>query len=316
MDIEIMATLWPEMPHWKFFAADPRLTGIRLNTAMADVKTLPKLVSQAVKTSYGTPIYFDVKGRQLRINRVDPRTDHLELDINHPISVDTPTTVIFKSGMDSAVLVDIKDGTRLIFEGGPHYNLIPGESLNIRDSSLKIHGPLFTEKQMQFLHIALDHGIDKYMLSFVRSMEEIEELRQVVGSRAEIVPKIEEATGVQFVRDSFLQKVGFLFPKIKKPQNTTLLCARGDLFVELEKPHDILKATEDIIKVDPNAILGSRILLSVTDERVPSCADLSELAWLMDIGYKRFMFCDGLCLNKEALDRAICILEAVAETRA
>lgn len=314
MTIKIMATLWPEMPHWRRFAQE--LDGVRLNTAMADPDTLPGLVKQAVADSGDTPIYFDVKGRQLRVNNVDPRTDHLELDINHAISVKTPTMVIFKGGMDCAKLLEVKDGTRLVFEKGPYYNIRNGESLNIRDASLKIYGDLFTPKQKCFLSTALDHGIDRYMLSFVRSMSELDEMRQIVGPDAEIVAKIEDGRGLKFVKHSYLQSESFLFgSRKKKPKNTGLLCARGDLFVEVKRPHEIIKATEDIIDTDPDAILGSRILLSMTEDEVPSCADLSELAWLMDLGYKTFMFCDGLCLKEAALDRAVRVLKSVAESK-
>ena len=80
-DIEIMATLWPDMHHYEYFAEHPWLNGIRLNTAMANVDALPKQLEFAVAKSYGTPLYFDVKGRQLRITKIYPNTENLELDI-------------------------------------------------------------------------------------------------------------------------------------------------------------------------------------------------------------------------------------------
>ena len=33
------------------------------------------------------PLYFDIKGRQLRVTEVFPYKDHLELKLNHPIEV-------------------------------------------------------------------------------------------------------------------------------------------------------------------------------------------------------------------------------------
>lgn len=303
MNLEIMATLWPEMPHYRKFAAHSLIDGIRLNTAMADAKTMPQLLEQALDWSGSTPVYFDVKGRQLRITKVDVcGGDHLELELNHPISVETPTPVLFKSGVDVALLVEVKDGNRLIFEGGPKFNLIPGESVNIRSNSLIVHGDLFTEQQLEFLDIAKKAGIRRYMLSYAGSRRELEELSERVGKVEELVAKIENQAGLNYV-SSYSSSEGI-----------RLLNARGDLFVEVPKPHDILNASRKIIKADPRAIVGSRILLSLSQDPVPSCADLSEIAWLLEIGYRRFMFCDSLCLDPEALELATRILFQTAHS--
>jgi pyruvate kinase len=140
------------------------------------------------------------------------------------------------------------------------------------------------------------------MLSYAGSMSEIEEMRKHVGSD-EIIAKIESHNGLKFVENEY----------VKSP-NLGLLTARGDLFVEVHRPHDILSATRKIVAADPDAILGSRILLSLTDDPVPSCADISEVAWLIDQGYYRFMFCDGICLKKEPLNRAINALRSIYDS--
>jgi pyruvate kinase len=304
MSYEIMATLWPEMPHYKYFAADPRISGIRLNTAKASVDTIDALTKQAVDESFGTPIYFDVKGRQLRVESVEPNEDHLEIDINNVIEVNTPCVVLFKGGTDPALLIKV-EGKRLIFEGGPEFMVTPGDSLNIRDNSLKVHGDLIPEKQLKFLETAQREGITRFMLSYAQSAADVNQFRKLLGKDCEIICKIEDQEGLDFAKREFKAQDAW------NSKNLGLLTARGDLYVELEKPHDIIKATSDLIRYDKNAIIGSRILLSVTEEEVPSCADLHEIAWLLQLGYHRFMFCDGLCLNKAALNRSVNILAAV-----
>ncbi len=298
MALEILATLWPEMGHFHYFARDNRLGGIRLNTAMTNTKELPGIVRKAVNQSGDMPLYFDVKGRQLRITEVSPNNDHLECRINHPISVDTPTMVLFKAGVDGAVLQEVR-GDYLVFDGGPKYGLIPGESLHVRDSSLKVHGPTFTPEQLAYLDIAMSAGIRRYMLSYVTSSSEIRDMRKIVGD-SEIVAKIESLDGLKYVDHEY-----------RKSQNLGLLTARGDLFVEVHRPHEIADATKRIIRADRDAIVGSRILLSLGEDEVPSCADISEVNWLLDVGYRRFMFCDSLCLKKDALDHAVNVLQAI-----
>ena len=47
------------------------------------------------------------------------------------------------------------------------------------------------------------------------------------------------------------------------------------------------------------------MLLSMVDRSVPMLADLCQLSWLYDIGYKKMMLCDELCLTEERLGRAV-----------
>ena len=113
-----------------------------------------------------------------------------------------------------------------------------------------------------------------------------------------------------------------------------------------------LKQAKLIISKDPEACVGSRILLSVVNDirnrkvvdavkeirsidltasdpdksieatllslinrDIPSCADFCELAWLYDIGYRNMMLCDELCLREDLLDVAIGAFDAFRKDR-
>src|SRR3972149_479080 len=129
-DIELLVTLWPSFPHFDRFAADSRLSGIRLNSAMIDVPELDHEFKLLKDHPTAVPLYFDIKGKQLRIIEVSwvgrGASLHLELILNHPILVlaKKPSLVLFKAGTDSAELCKVTDGgKRLIFySGGPRYN--------------------------------------------------------------------------------------------------------------------------------------------------------------------------------------------------
>jgi len=60
-----------------------------------------------------------------------------------------------------------------------------------------------------------------------------------------------------------------------------------------------------VIQKDPESFVGSRMLLSVIHNDIPTCADVTELAWLYDVGYRNFLLCDELCLKENLLARAI-----------
>lgn len=258
----------------------------------------------ARSTTGAVPLYFDVKGWQLRVIKVTPNEHYLDITLNHPISVPTPTPVIFKAGADSALLLRIEeDGRRLIFNGGPRYIVREGESLQIRHPRLVVLGEQFTLEEIQKIEVAKVMGVNRYFLSYVGSARDADQLRELVGSSAEVFLKIENKKGLEFVANSF-----------KKRDNTKLVAARGDLYVEIDRPHDIMSALQLIIEKDPKASIGSRFMLSVIHEPVPSCADFLELAWVYDQGYRSLMLCDELCLKENLLATAINACESFKES--
>ena len=304
-DLELLVTLWPSFPHFGRFAQDKRLGGIRLNTAMVGAYELDKEFGIAKSIPEHVPLYFDVKGRQLRVEEAIPYKSHLELKLNHPIEVKTPTMVLFKAGADYALLNEVRNGNHLIFEGGPQFMVRDGESLHIRHPSLKVGGDQFTPYEIEKIEKAKKAGFDRWFLSYTESQRDVDEFRSYIGNDAELFLKIENKKGLDYVVNEY-----------KPDGRTNLMAARGDLYVEIDKPHLILPAMKTIIGKDPRAAVGSRILLSTIHDPVPSCADLSEMAWLYDIGYKRMMLCDELCLKEDMLSRAINVFDAFRHTYA
>ncbi|OGZ08535.1 MAG: hypothetical protein A3C93_03945 [Candidatus Lloydbacteria bacterium RIFCSPHIGHO2_02_FULL_54_17] len=334
-DTELLVTLWPSFPHFPRFATDPRLSGIRLNSAMIGVPDLKKEFALLEEYRPTVPLYFDIKGKQLRIQEVNllkskSGMPDLELVLNHPIAVETPSLVLFKAGSDSASLRELRDGgKRLVFDGGPRYMVAPGESLCVRHPSLEVLGPTFTDVELEKIRLVKEFGFTRWFLSYVESQREVDEFLELVGKDTEVWLKIENLPGLRYVSEEF----------VKRP-NLTLVMARGDLYVEVDRPHDILGAHRLLIEKDPEACAASRILLSAMGnanltvnnirglaksarkgqvdaariialieegerDPTPSCADFSELAWLADIGYRRVMLCDELCLKGKLLGRAV-----------
>lgn len=333
---ELIATLWPGFPHFSEFAKDPRLDAIRVNPAKIPIDELVTAVSRLNVKDAPVPLFYDVKGRQLRVEEAHHFVDHLEVTLNHSIQVDLSDPkariVAFKAGADFATLDRIEEnGRRLIFKDGrthgPAYRVEHGESLHIRHPSFHVLGDLFTEQELRKIEAAKRAGFTRYFLSYTESESDVDQLRDLVGNDVELWLKIENEKGLQFVEKDF-----------KKTDGVTLVAARGDLFIELPRPHDIVNATKLIIKKDPQACVGSRILLSIATrpmpppeklralksihehahdpglldliarifhDPTPSCADFSELAWLYDIGYRRFLLCDELCLHRDLLTTAI-----------
>jgi len=303
LPIEWLVTLQPNFLHFRRFARDPRLGGIRLNNPHWTPDELREELIFANSVQPTVPLYFDVKGWQLRVIEHHPNDRYLDITLNHPIQVETPTVVIFKAGADRALLERVEEGgTRLIFRGGPEYKVRPGESLQIRDPSLRVLGDQFTPAELEKIEIAKQMGISRYFLSYVSHQADVDRLQELVGRDAEIRLKIETQQGLSFVANEF-----------RKQPNLKLVAARGDLYVEVDHPHNIMKALQLIISKDPEACVGSRIMLSVIQEPVPSCADFLELGWLYDAGYRSMLLCDELCLKEDLLGTALNACGSFAE---
>lgn len=295
---ELLVTLWPSFPHFTRFVYDQRVSGIRLNSAMMGNPELDKELEIVSKMAPGNPLFFDIKGRQLRVTEVIPNQKYLDIRLNHPIEVKTPGVVLFKAGADYAILDRLEEnGQRLIFQGGPAYKVVAGESLHLRDKSLKVLGDIFTPQELLKIEKVKKAGFTKYFLSYVEEQSDVDQFLELVGKDAEVWLKIESIPGMNFVS------------KFQKKDNLVLVAARGDLFVELDKPHHMIPALREILEKDPEACVGSRLLLSVINSPVPSCSDLIELAWLHDIGYRRMMLCDELCLKENMLASAVAVFD-------
>jgi len=270
---------------------------------MIDAKELEAELEGIDPTEAPVPLYFDIKGRQLRITEVIPNDKNLEFTLNHPIEVETPCMVLFKAGADHALLETVKDKNYLIFRGGPTFRVRAGESIHIRDKSLKVLGPQFTETELQKIEMVVDAGFKHFYLSYVENQPDVDEFRGYIGKDAELLLKIENKRGLSYVANEF-----------KPNKNTTLVAARGDLYVEVDQPHEILQTLKLIIGKDPRACVGSRLLLSVIKSPVPECHDFSDLAWLYDIGYRNMLLCDELCLKEDLLSTAVNVFDAFRNT--
>jgi pyruvate kinase len=264
-----------------------------LNTVMP-LREGPKEALERLRC-YGQPLWVDLKGRQLRVvgAAIPP---YSEVRLSHTIQVDTPVDAFFSDGTE-CVRVAAVDGDRLILEDGPRRLIGPGESVNIIHPSLKISGTL-TETDKAYLKAMEAVSLHKVMLSYVESVSDIQEVQALLPG-AEVMLKIETQRGLDFAR-----KHGSSFGR--------LMAARGDLYVEVLRPHRMVSALRQIISADHQAVVASRIFDSLAHHPVPVSADISDAAFLLSLGYRTFLFGDVVCLQRDTIIEALNLLEAVA----
>lgn len=289
----LIATLPPQAAHGREIATNPLIDEVRLNTGVDTGRSPEEMLASACFKAGRTPLLVDLKARQLRITKwVDPAWENVT--INHSISVRTPCKIIFRD--EVATIVDVIDGRKLTLDDAPRYALGAGQSININDPSLIIEGFL-TDRDREFVKAAKKRGLHRYLLSFVESSQDIEELL-ALDPKAEIICKIESLKGLDFVRDEYPNYAG----------RVRLMVARDDLYTNIgENKLAMLDAERLIIKSDPSAIAASRILTSIEKSKSHevSLSDLKDLEWLCDAGYRNFMLSDTLCLDRQAFQKAV-----------
>lgn len=302
-------TCVPSDPHFSEFCVHPGIAGIRMNGLLFRSSDLADQISR-IPTKTTVPLWFDAKGRQLRVEEAIYYKDHLELVMNHGIKgLSLPHPIIFKAGEDWAMVEKITDeNKRLILrsDGYPKYRVKPGDSVHFRDTGFEIDGPLFTDDEKAKIERAIKAGAQNWYLSYVENRYDVEDFRELIGSQANLVLKIENKKGLEWVNRQVDWKGSY--------RRTHLACARGDLYVEVDQPHHIIEAQKLIISIDKEAFVGSRMLLSLFSNNVPSCSDINELALLKNMGYKNFLLCDDLCKKGSALHRAVDTFTALSKT--
>jgi len=291
--VDAIVTIPPYATFLEEVARHPLVSGFRLNTVMPLKETPREVLARLSKL--GQPLWVDLKGRQLRVvtPAIPPFT---EIKLSHKIKVNTPVDAYFSDG-NERVRVAAVDGDRLIMEDGPRRMVGPGESVNIIDPSLEIEGTL-TETDKVYLAAMKDLGLTKVMLSYVESPEDAQEVRDLLPG-AEVVLKIETQRGLEFT-----QRYGH--------QHGRLMVARGDLYVEVLHPHKIISAIRVAIKYNKNTIIGSRLFESLAWQPVPVSADITDAAYLLELGYRTFLLGDQVCMKRDSVIAALNLLEAIA----
>jgi pyruvate kinase len=243
------------------------------------------------------PVYVDLKGKQLRVIEWANLPEGPIL-LNHKVEVELPARVYFR-GDDRCELRKIVDGNQLFVDPLPKAPVGRGQAVNIVSKKIVIDGGL-TKLDHEYIRAAMAEGLSNFLLSFVESWDDVAELEEAIaryskGSKVEpqIGLKIESQAGVDFVKGADRKKFG---------ERYRLMAARDDLMIQvgLLKMPDALRA---IIKKDPKAICASRLLLGLESGAV-SLADVSDILYMRELGYERFMLSDGISRDhgQEAFD--------------
>lgn len=232
-------------------------------------------------------ILLDLQGPKIRLGRFENGRCVLETGSHFTITTETILGTAERASTGySKFAGDVKSGDRvLLADGAIELRAVDSDGISVRTEV--VHGgpigdhkginlpgvhvslPSLTEKDLADLHFGLNAGVDLIALSFVRTADDVQELRDRLGGRpVSIVAKIEKPEGWENIESILDVTDG-------------VMVARGDLGVEtsLEKVPRIQKSIIRRARRKARFVItATQMLESMIENPTPTRAEVSDVA--------------------------------------
>ena len=214
------------------------------------------------------------------------------LQIGDPLLVDDgKVSMVIIDKKPNAVVAKIINGSRLMDRKGVN---LPGTIIDMS---------VLTEKDRKDLAFALDLGVDWIALSFVQRPEDIIEAREIIGTRASIIAKIEKPTAVDFI-DEIVELCD------------AIMLARGDLGVECP-PEKVPVIQKRVVRACRYAgkplIIATQMMESMISNSTPTRAEASDVATAVYDGADAVMLSAETASGQFPLE-TVAMMDRIAQT--
>jgi pyruvate kinase len=178
-------------------------------------------------------------------------------------------TIMIDDGKIEVKVLEVGEDTRVKVQVTTPGDLTSKKGINLPDTKVSL--PSLTEKDLADIDFIVHNNIDWIALSFVRTANDIDELRKILkdkGHDAKIIAKIEKPEAVENLREIILA-------------SDAVMVARGDLGVELplEKIPMIQKniIRKCIHRAKP-VIIATQMMESMIDRTRPNRSEVTDVA--------------------------------------
>ncbi len=275
----------------------PFLTGLfeagmdaaRLNTAHQKIEDSLKVINNIREVSDRIAILLDTKGPEIRTNNtengLEVKTGDLVYVKGAPGEMSSGRVICVSY---EGIVNDVKPGNSLLIDDGDielkvrstegkflaceagNPGIIRGrKSVNTPGVNIKL--PALSDRDRDFIQLAIEEDIDFIAHSFVRNKEDILEIQNILdehNSRVKIIAKIENQSGVDNIDEILDNAYG-------------VMVARGDLAIEIpySKIPGIQKMLIDkCIEKRKPVIIATQMLHSMIKNPRPTRAEVSDIA--------------------------------------
>ncbi|MCW1292054.1 MAG: pyruvate kinase [Candidatus Parvarchaeota archaeon] len=294
MEIKIIATLGPNSKSESVISELVKngVDIIRINTShIKDEEELRDYIRKIRKISNSVSILLDLPGPKLRTQNTEPIT--IEKGKVYKIGENGDIKAEWESlkGLKKDKILKISDG-KLQFkclEVGNRFAII--KALNsgviLEKQSINYSGITYkkglTDLDLKFAKLAIKYNADIIAISFVRSKDEILELRRIVGE-IPIIAKIEEEEGLKNIEEICDASEG-------------IMVARGDLALNIKDMFTLPSLQKKLIRVAKEkrkaAIVATQLLSSMVNNPYPLRAEI------LDVSNAIYEGADALMLSEE-----------------
>lgn len=257
------------------------MDGVRLNISHTSLEEAADQIEscQAAARECGIrpELLIDMQGPELRIGALGGPVTLTDGELIGPGVIPLPVSVseeLRRCGAGQEILLD--DGKILLkTENGDGLRVLRGGILSSRKSvslpGRTVHSPAMTDKDRAQIKRAAEFGVTSVMQPFVRSREDLIELRQALDDAGcrdiRLLAKIENRDGIE--------KIDELIPHCDE-----IVIARGDLgnSMELwELPAAQKRISEKCREAGRDFMVVTQMLDSMTHRQVPTRAEVSDI---------------------------------------
>jgi pyruvate kinase len=265
---------------------------VRLNMSHADHESAAQIIGWIRtlnrKHNYPVSILLDTQGPEIRTGEVHEPMDLKTGDVV-TVSVrpgDVETSSIHVNYQE---LVDVLEvGNRMTVDNGlinfevleKHGDqlvckVLDGGTLGSRRHvnlpGVRVNLPAITPKDRKDIQFGLDNDVDFVALSFVRTADDIIELKEFMGAKSKnvkVVAKIEDQEGVRNIRSIVEHADG-------------VMVARGDLGIETniaDLPNIQRQIVQAAAEGGKRSIVATHLLESMIENPIPTRAEVTDVA--------------------------------------
>lgn len=292
---KIIATLGPatESKETMYKLIQAGVNVFRINFSHSSHKDAVQMIKQIrelnAENDYNVAILADLQGPKLRIGNVEEGAVLKPGDILTFSNVDEMGTAKKVFMTYSQFPRDVKVGERILVDDGKillkiirtngidevQAEVIHGGPLKSKKGvnlpNTKISLPCLTDKDLADLKVAMEHDVEWIGLSFVRSADDVIELKKIIAENnapCRVISKIEKPEAVVEI-DRIIEETG------------AIMVARGDLGVEV--PMQSVPLIQKMIvnkchKMSRPVVIATQMMESMIESASPTRAEVNDVA--------------------------------------
>jgi len=291
----IICTIGPATESYEMLRKmyDTGMDIVRLNLSHGNHESHAKVI-KAIKTlnkkvAFPIPIILDTQGPEIRTGDLSTDLDLkqgtvVSITVRGPIDVEeTSFHINYEDLIDT-----VKVGDKITVDNGlinlevlekeerqMQCRVLDGGVLkskrHVNLPGIRVNLPAITQKDEKDIVFGLSHDVDFIALSFVREVEDIRQLKQLLGNKVgkvKIIAKIEDQEGVRNLEEIIQESDG-------------IMVARGDLGVEINL-EDLPNVQRKIVRLcaeyGKRVIVATHLLESMIQNPIPTRAEVTDVA--------------------------------------